>query len=156
MLKKTIALLGLSLAALSANAAIQDLGTITRDTETGLEWLDVTETAGMTYNQVITATETGALQGQGWEYATADQFDELIINFGYIAVTTGCFFGTTHCDIPATEQQEVIRNIITTLGDTLDNIMTRQPIRQTSPLVARDTPWGCSANFCLTPHPRSS
>ncbi len=36
----------------SANAAIIDLGNITRDTGTGLDWLNVTESRNLSYNQV--------------------------------------------------------------------------------------------------------
>lgn len=38
---------------MTANATIIDQGVITLDTETNMEWLDLTETIGKSYNEVI-------------------------------------------------------------------------------------------------------
>ncbi|MCP5013072.1 MAG: VPLPA-CTERM sorting domain-containing protein [Aestuariibacter sp.] len=118
MYKKIVAIVALTLASQSANAAIVDLGNLTRDTGSGIEWLDLTETRGMSYNEVMAETQTGTLQG--WEYATAAQFDQLISNFGYTPVTSGCLYSVIHCDNATAGQPEVVEHIIRTLGDTAD------------------------------------
>ncbi len=120
MLKQALALVGLTLA-LSSHAAILDLGTITRDTDTGLDWLDVTETRGLSYNQVAAQLGDGG-DYEGYRYATMAEWDQLIINFGIGASSRGCLWGSLHCyegpgmsgDSPLVEQ------IIHTLGDTVD------------------------------------
>lgn len=55
MLKKTLALVGLSIS-LSANTAIVDSGNITLDTATVLGWLNVTETSDLSCDQVSAAS----------------------------------------------------------------------------------------------------
>ena len=47
-------------------------GVITRDTETGLEWLDVTRTAGMTYNEVNAWLAPGGLY-EDWRRASNEE-----------------------------------------------------------------------------------
>lgn len=79
-----LAVLGLGslLIGVPASAALQvvDLdspgdGLITRDTATGLEWLDVSETSGLSYNEV----EAGAdgWLASGWRHATGAQVCDL-------------------------------------------------------------------------------
>lgn len=70
-----------SLATGLAKAAIIDLGTITRDTSSGLEWLDVTESMNLSYNQVVSELGTGGLFA-GWRYATSDEIIDLMTEFG--------------------------------------------------------------------------
>lgn len=53
-------------------------GLITYDTETNLEWLDLSQTAGMSYNDV--KNRTGALAG--WNWANAGTLETLRINAG--------------------------------------------------------------------------
>lgn len=117
MLRMSIAV---SLAvSMSANASIVDLGNITRDTDTGLEWLDVTETRGLSFNQVTAKMGKGGIY-EGWRYATMAEFDQLITDFGYQAKTTDCAYAGLHCDgyIEPHPQQELIEHMIRTLGDT--------------------------------------
>lgn len=102
-----------------ANSAIIDLGNITRDTATGLDWLDLTETRGISYNQVAAQFVTGGSL-EGWRYATPMEFEELITNFGYSPVFGGCGYGLTFCDDDAGGETEVVEVIIKTLGDTRD------------------------------------
>ncbi|ARN74883.1 hypothetical protein [Oceanicoccus sagamiensis] len=81
MLKNTLVLVGLTLS-LSVKAAFIDLGNITLDTNTSLEWLDVTETAGRSYNDVFTEiNSTSGLGKQGWRYATTSEFHTLVSNW---------------------------------------------------------------------------
>jgi hypothetical protein len=65
---------------ISADDPVFGAGAITIDTETGLQWLDVTLTTGMSMNAVAAALAGGALDG--WAFATADQVTELWNNAG--------------------------------------------------------------------------
>jgi hypothetical protein len=67
--------------AFNANAAIVDNGTYTTDTSTGLDWLDLTATAGMSYNQVSAELGAGGMF-EGWTYATRAQVTGLWDSFG--------------------------------------------------------------------------
>jgi hypothetical protein len=62
-----------------ANAAIIDNDWYTTDTESGLDWLDVTETVGMSYNIVFAQLVTGGTY-EGWRYATGDEVNTLVSN----------------------------------------------------------------------------
>jgi len=72
----------------SANASIVDNGIHTTDTNTGLDWLDLTETIGMSYNQVTNQFDVGG-RFEGYQYATGAQVNTLISNYTGIAT-----FGT--------------------------------------------------------------
>ena len=101
---------------LSANSAIIDLGNITRDTGTGLDWLDVTATSGLSVNDVLAELGEGRLY-EGWRYGTATEVDKLITNFGFIPVTP-CNLGYTNCVANQPGDDPIIETIIRTLGDT--------------------------------------
>ena len=116
----------------TARAAIVDLGTITRDTSTGLEWLDVTETRGQSYNEVVGQLGVGGAL-EGWRYANTAELDQLIINFGYIAVNTNCTYGELHCDDRIYDDSVLVETMIKTLGDTYDALLDEfQADRDTS------------------------
>ena len=127
MIKRTLAVVGLTLSLTphAVNAAILSLDssfgsdTITRDTDTGLDWLDVTVTRGLSYNQVTAELGAGGTY-EGYRYATMAELDALIVNFGYIAQTTQCTFNALHCDTGNNVggQHELIETMIRTLGDT--------------------------------------
>ncbi len=104
-------------AASATHAAIVDLGNITRDTASGLDWLDVTQTQGLSYNQVLAQMGAGGAFA-GWRYATVGEFDQLITNFGYPVSTGNCSNSTTHCDLNIPGDSPIIEQIIRTLGDT--------------------------------------
>lgn len=60
------------LLAAPAGATLIDLGNVTRDTDSGLEWLDLTETLGLSYGDVT----SGPLFAAGWRYPTdAEVYD---------------------------------------------------------------------------------
>ncbi len=128
MLKYALALMGLTLT-VSANAAILSVNssfganTITRDTDTGLDWLDVTESLALSYNQVTSQMGVGGTY-EGWRYATMAELDQLIVNFGYVAVSKECNNTALHCDSGYANgvggQEELIETMIRTLGDTGD------------------------------------
>ena len=87
---KSIALAASALAlSTSVNAAVisvdwQSAGDnlITRDTTSGLDWLDLTETTYMDY-QTVFADQVAGGQFNGWRYATVDEVTTLLLsNFG--------------------------------------------------------------------------
>lgn len=113
MLEKTLATLGLMLA-LQSSAAILDLGRITRDTGTGLDWLDLTETNGRSYIDVSSKLEPG-MEFQGYRYATRDEVQVLWQNLGLPHGT----------NIPVASYEDVYPNFLSAvalLGDTLATI----------------------------------
>ncbi|ARN74886.1 hypothetical protein [Oceanicoccus sagamiensis] len=93
MLKQTLALLGL-IHSLSVNAVIVDLGSITRDTSTGLDWLDLTETNGRSYVDVSGKLGEGQ-EFDGWRYASVDEAQALWKNFG---ISSGTMVSISRAD----------------------------------------------------------
>ena len=61
----------------TTNATIVDNGIYTTDTNTGLDWLDVTETVNLSYNYVTSQLGTGGAY-EGWRYATGNEFNQLV------------------------------------------------------------------------------
>lgn len=64
---------------LSVNAALIDLGSSTLDDVSGVEWLDMSFTLGMSYNEMISEISMGGAL-QGWGFATEQQITELYNN----------------------------------------------------------------------------
>jgi len=64
----------------SVNATFIDNTSFTTDTSTGLDWLDVTETVGLSYEHVSSQLGEGGMFA-GYEYATADQIKQLFTNW---------------------------------------------------------------------------
>ena len=62
MIKKSLALVALTLS-MAANALIINLDNITRDSDTGPDWLDVTVTDGRSHNDM--SSKFGSGQGFG-------------------------------------------------------------------------------------------
>lgn len=60
-------------------------GLITRDEESGLEWLDITETRA-SYNDLTAGMVPGGAF-QGWRHASISEFESLMIKFGYITLS---------------------------------------------------------------------
>jgi len=67
-------------------ADIIDHGMFITDTETGLDWLDVTISLNESYNEVINQLEEGG-KYEGYRYATADEFNTLVSNYTGTNVT---------------------------------------------------------------------
>ena len=65
------------------NAEIIDNGNYTTDTLTGLDWLDISETKGLSYYQVLSLIEEGG-KLEGWTYATRQQINTFFSNAGLI------------------------------------------------------------------------
>ena len=69
--------MGLLISASLTQAALIDNGGFTTDTATGLDWLDMSNTDGNSYNQTLTAISAGGSL-VGWRFATSAEFDGLI------------------------------------------------------------------------------
>lgn len=67
----------------SAQAALVALGDFTTDTDTGMDWLDLDQTLGMSFDQVNAELGTGGLF-EGWQVATLDQAHTFLTNAGWI------------------------------------------------------------------------
>lgn len=69
-------------------------GLITRDTDTGLDFLDVNSIMGLSPNLVRDAVNGSAyVTDDGFQFATVSQFRSLLISFGLPAPTAGNGFG---------------------------------------------------------------
>lgn len=66
-----------------AAAALINLGDVTRDTKTGLEWLDVTLSAGLDFRQIVAGE--GGWFADGWRYAS--EFEVRALMQEYVAPT---------------------------------------------------------------------
>ena len=75
--QKTLSLMVLLISASLTEAALIDNGTFTTDNATGLDWLDMSNTVGNSYNQTLTAISAGGSL-DGWRLATSAEFDGLI------------------------------------------------------------------------------
>jgi len=76
-------LLCMSFAALPAMATadLVDRGLVTYDTQSGLEWLDLSETLGLSFNQVSAQFGAGGRYA-GYRYATTLEAQNLLSDFG--------------------------------------------------------------------------
>ena len=70
-LRHGLAILPMLLVGLPSQAALIDLGNVTRDTDNGLDWLDLTQTQGFTRAEV--AGGAGGFLAQGWSIASETQ-----------------------------------------------------------------------------------
>lgn len=100
------------------NASIFSIGdsvfgadSITRDTESELDWLDVTVTRGLSYQDVSQQSNLGD-QFNGWRYASSVELYELISNFTAKSYTPPHFQYADHNEIDG---------LITLLGDTFND-----------------------------------
>jgi hypothetical protein len=69
-----------------ANSAIVDFGDFTRDTNSRLDWLDVTKTQGLSYAE----TQLSPYVADGWRFATRSELNSFLPNFG-LPSTQGSF-----------------------------------------------------------------
>jgi hypothetical protein len=78
---------GLFLLAGTAQAVIIDNGTYTTNTASGLDWLDVTQTLGLSFDEVTAKIKDGELLG--WRYANGAQFNQLITDATGVVIQPG-------------------------------------------------------------------
>ncbi len=62
-----------------AGATLIDMANITQDTDTGLDWLDITVTVNRSWNDVSSQFGTGG-DYEGWRYATSGEVNTLMVN----------------------------------------------------------------------------
>jgi len=103
----------------SANAALIDNGSYTSDTQTGLDWLDLTETQNKSYDYVSSQLGTGGLYA-GYAYATSSQFYTLVSN--YTGVGAADVF-----EHDFTEGADSIDPLVQLLGNTNTSNSTNSP-----------------------------
>jgi hypothetical protein len=77
--KAILALISALLLTSPARAALLDFGSFSRDTVTGLDWLDTTATAGISYSRVR-AGEGGWIEA-GWRVATGPEVTDLFTRY---------------------------------------------------------------------------
>ncbi len=65
-----------------ANAELIDLGTVTRDTGTGLDWLDMSLSKNLSPLQIIEGADLGCLSCQGWRHASLTEIQTLLEHAG--------------------------------------------------------------------------
>jgi len=101
---------------LSTNAAIIDNGGYTTDTVSGLDWLDVTATINMSYNDVMSNINLNGFL-LGWRYATRNELDGLVYNFTSITPDPTIPQNTIISNFPEGD----IESLVNLLGDTLES-----------------------------------
>ena len=87
-MKSLLIVLVLSFASIS-NAAIISIDdsvfgadSLTRDTETNLDWLDLTNTNGLSYGYVLSQLNAGGLY-DGYRYATLTEVQSLLLKLAF-------------------------------------------------------------------------
>ena len=112
MFKACVAITGLVISSASVNASIIDLNIITRDTSTGLDWLDLTETNGRSYNDISSKFGAGE-EFQGWRYASSAEVIDLWSKVGFFSTVTISDNETTYPNY-----YNNLVNAVTLLGNT--------------------------------------
>lgn len=110
--KAWMALSVIALLPMTATADFIDAGTTTVDTATGLEWLDLTETSGLSYNDVSSQFGAGGAL-HGWRYASMEETQTLFTNLG---LTLAFQFG--HVTSAPAGFTAALSNFVSLFGDT--------------------------------------
>ena len=71
---------GCILLASTARADILNLGDVTRDTRTNLDWLDLTQTTNLSIDDIL--ANAGGFAAAGWRHANEAEMCELMESFG--------------------------------------------------------------------------
>ena len=72
----------------NANAAIIDNDTYTTDTQSGFDWLDLTTTTGLSFNDVFAELGVGG-QFEGWNFASSAILTDFIAHSGGTGLIIG-------------------------------------------------------------------
>jgi len=96
----------------SANAVFTDNNTYLSDSVSGLDWLDITATQGLSFNTVSAEFGVGGLY-EGWRYATSLEFDNLVTNW-----TGTTSSGNLYAYRYFSEASDTVDNLVITLGNT--------------------------------------
>jgi hypothetical protein len=116
LLTTTLLAAGLSLSTASYSAAVDFIDNVhyTTDTISGLDWLDVTQTVNMSWNDVNSQLNAGGAL-EGWNFATGTQFLTMINNFA------GTSFSTTPSSRYDYLVEGVADQLVRLLGNTLNS-----------------------------------
>jgi len=68
---------------INVNAELTDNGKYTSDTQTGFDWLDLTETSGLSYDYVSSQFGSGG-KFEGWSFASREQINDFFISAGFV------------------------------------------------------------------------
>lgn len=98
----------------SAVAAIVDHGDYLTDTTSGFDWLDVTKTVNMSYNQVVAEISDSDDFLKGWRHATLPELAELIKN---ATSATVIWYSSAYTFIPSGNVDPLVMKF----GSTLDS-----------------------------------
>jgi hypothetical protein len=93
-MKRAILLSLISISSL-VNAALIDHDTYSSDTATGMDWLDLTQTRGQSFDEVMSQTSAGQLL-EGWRFATKAEIGQFWANAGGVAPFTGAAEGVNN------------------------------------------------------------
>jgi hypothetical protein len=93
-----------------ANSAIVDFGDFTRDTNSRLDWLDVTKTQGLSYAE----TQLSPYVADGWRFASRNELNGFFSNFG-LPSTLGSYV------------EPSIRAAVRSVADLMGNTFTTPP-----------------------------
>jgi hypothetical protein len=77
---------------ISGNDGFYGVGSITRDTDTGLEWLDLTKSTSFSVNDILGGA--GSFLAQGFQLATLTQVEAMYTNGGWDGVDNSASAGT--------------------------------------------------------------
>lgn len=112
MMKEILLLASVTLS-FSTNATLIDRVNFTYDSEQGIDWLDFTETAGLSYNDALAANV-------GWRLATNLEIENLHATAfeGYFSTSPNDFSSALGGGSPYSEQEEDFTNWISLFGDT--------------------------------------
>ena len=78
-----------------SHAAIIDHQVFTTDSTTGLDWLDLTETRGQSYDEIVSQMGTGQ-RYEGWRHASRDEVTTFWQDAGGTGPFSGAALGTTN------------------------------------------------------------
>jgi hypothetical protein len=106
--------LGLIALSFTTQAAIIDHGTYISDTNTGLDWLKLTNTSNRSFNDVSSKLGVGQ-EFESWSYASGSQFEALVI--GETAIPMSCSNGVNFCGWSEANNGKMA-NLINLIGDT--------------------------------------
>ena len=112
-MKKIITVL-LLLVSVQADALIIDSDSYLADTDSGLDWLDVTASVNRTFNEVTSELSSGG-EFEGWRYATGTELNVLIGNWTG-AITPITSTGTVN------HSEGAIDGLVQLLGSTQDSL----------------------------------
>lgn len=111
-IKSLISTCLLSFATISSQAAIIDHGSFFSDTDSGLDWLDVTASVNRSFNDVFSHLGAGG-DFYGWRFASSNEFNSLLSSWTGIPITSN---GRTI----TTGTTPSIDGLVTLFGSTLD------------------------------------